>query len=82
MAVFWDAAPCGLVDIDRCFRESASIIVLMMEVSNSSETSVHFYQTTWCNIPEDSHLQMEIKSKKMRKIAENAFGKYLYSIVI
>jgi hypothetical protein len=25
---------------------------------------------------------MEIKSKKMRKIAENAFGKYLYSIVI
>jgi hypothetical protein len=26
------------------------------ELIASSETSVNTYQTTWCNIPEDSHL--------------------------
>jgi hypothetical protein len=25
---------------------------LMMEVIQTSETSVNFYETTWCNIPE------------------------------
>jgi hypothetical protein len=25
---------------------------------STSETSVNFYETTWCNIPEDSHLQV------------------------
>jgi hypothetical protein len=29
---------------------------LMMEAAGTSETSVNFYQTTWCNNPEDSHL--------------------------
>jgi hypothetical protein len=28
----------------------------MMEAANTSETSVNFYQTTWPNVPEDSHL--------------------------
>jgi hypothetical protein len=28
----------------------------MMEVASISETSVNFYQITWCNNPEDSHL--------------------------
>jgi hypothetical protein len=32
------------------------IIILMMEAVSTSETSVNFYQTTWRNIPEDSHL--------------------------
>jgi hypothetical protein len=32
------------------------IITLMMEAASTSETSVNFYQTTWCNNPEDSHL--------------------------
>jgi hypothetical protein len=27
-----------------------------MEAANTSETSIHFYQTTRLNIPEDSHL--------------------------
>jgi hypothetical protein len=36
-----------------CF---ASIITLMMGEASTSETSVLFYQTTWRNIPEDSHL--------------------------
>jgi hypothetical protein len=30
-------------------------ISLMMEAASTSETSVNFYQTTWHNIPEDSH---------------------------
>jgi hypothetical protein len=38
---------------------AASIIrakTLMMETARTSETSVNVYQTTRCNIPEDSHL--------------------------
>jgi hypothetical protein len=31
-------------------------IALMMETVSTSETSVSFYQTTWRNVPEDSHL--------------------------
>jgi hypothetical protein len=36
----------------------ALIIALMIEAVNSSEMSVSFYQTTWRNIPEDSHLRI------------------------
>jgi hypothetical protein len=32
------------------------IIILMMEAASTSETVVNFYQTTWSNNPEDSHL--------------------------
>jgi hypothetical protein len=28
--------------------------VLIIEAASSSETPVNFYQTTWCNNPEDS----------------------------
>jgi hypothetical protein len=28
----------------------------MMEAASTSETSVNFYQTTWRNNPEDSHI--------------------------
>jgi hypothetical protein len=31
-------------------------MVEMMEAASSSETSVNFYGTARCNIPEDSHL--------------------------
>jgi uncharacterized integral membrane protein len=30
----------------------ASIIALMMEAANTSETSINFYQRTWRNLPE------------------------------
>jgi hypothetical protein len=33
-----------------------AMIALMMEAVSTSETSVNFYETTWRNIPEDSHL--------------------------
>jgi hypothetical protein len=45
MIVFWGNAPCGLVDI-----------ALMMEVQNSSQTSVSCCQTPRRNVPEDGHL--------------------------
>jgi hypothetical protein len=51
MTVFWDVAPCSLVEIDRRFRGA------MMEAVTTSETSVNFYQTTRHNIPEDSRIQ-------------------------
>jgi hypothetical protein len=40
MLVFWDAAPCGLVDTDR----------------SSFERSVNICQTSLCNVPEDGIL--------------------------
>jgi hypothetical protein len=32
----------------------------MEEAASTSETSVNFYQTTWRNNPEDSHLNLAI----------------------
>jgi hypothetical protein len=32
-------------------------IALIMETVSTSESSANFYETTWRNIPEDSHLQ-------------------------
>jgi hypothetical protein len=34
-----------------------AVIAPMLEASSTSEVSVNFYQTTWHNNPEDSHLQ-------------------------
>jgi hypothetical protein len=44
-------------EVLTAFIGDDELIDLIMEVANMSETSVSFYQTTWCNIPEDSHLQ-------------------------
>jgi hypothetical protein len=57
MADFCVAAPCSLVETDRSFRDSASIIALMDPI-RTSETSVSIYHTTWCNIKEDNHLHI------------------------
>jgi hypothetical protein len=56
MTVFWDVAPCSLVEVtDVSEVLTASIfIALMMEVVSTSKTSVNFYQTTRHNIPEES----------------------------
>jgi hypothetical protein len=37
-------------------KENCETFKCMMEVVSSPETSVNIYQTTWCYIPEDSHL--------------------------
>jgi hypothetical protein len=58
MTVFWDVAPCGLVEVDRHFRGAYCLhhqVALMVEAVSTSETSVNFYETTRRNIPEDLH---------------------------
>jgi hypothetical protein len=59
MAAFWDVAPCTLVHTNRRF------VVLTMGILNSSKMSANCYYNTRRNIPEGSHLQMEIKSDIM-----------------
>jgi hypothetical protein len=39
------------------YHQSTITIILMMVAVSSSEKSVSIYYTTWCNIPEDGHLQ-------------------------
>jgi hypothetical protein len=66
--VFWDVAPCNLVDIAlisvaltvsivRVITVSGEVTVSVIreEAVSSSETLVNIYQTTRRNIPEDSH---------------------------
>jgi hypothetical protein len=43
---------------DDCLLLTASI---RMEAVSTHQASVNFYQTTWRNIPEDSHLQKLIR---------------------
>jgi hypothetical protein len=38
-------------------------MAVFMVAACTSETLVNFYQTTWCNDPEDSHLQNDISKK-------------------
>jgi hypothetical protein len=59
--VFLDVAPCTLVEVCRVSGvRTASIFrpitAPMMQVANTSETSVNIYQTARCNIAEDSRL--------------------------
>jgi hypothetical protein len=56
MAVLWDVAPDSLADVDRRSRGAYCFNIRTMKVVCTSETSVNIYETTWCNIPEDSHL--------------------------
>jgi hypothetical protein len=56
MAVLLVVTPCTLVEVYRRFR-GVLLIALMMEAANTSETSLNFYQITWCNSPEDYHFQ-------------------------
>jgi hypothetical protein len=44
--------------ISKRFLARDQLIALMIEAASTSETSVNFYQTTRCNNPEDSHLQL------------------------
>jgi hypothetical protein len=55
-----NVAPCRLVEVDRRFR---GVSCLRRQGYGDGgkkrlETTVYLYQTTRCNIPEDSHLQI------------------------
>jgi hypothetical protein len=47
-------------------------MALIMEAAGTSEMPVNFYQTIWCNNPEDSHLQMDTSSPIFLKDAPEA----------
>jgi hypothetical protein len=47
MAVFWDDAPCSLLEIDRRLK------AVYCSSLNTPETSVSFYRIARRNIPED-----------------------------
>jgi hypothetical protein len=65
MTVFWDVAPCSLAEVDRRFRGAYCLYQ-----GDHPEPSASFYQTTWRNIPEDSHLRSLSRSN------EAALGPY------
>jgi hypothetical protein len=44
-----------------------AVIALKMEAAFTSETSVNFYQTTWCKIPDDIHLNAYSVRRKWRQ---------------
>jgi hypothetical protein len=50
MAVFWDVAPCSLVEIEDVSEVFTAFVIraiaLVMGAISISETSVSFYQTT------------------------------------
>jgi hypothetical protein len=52
-AIFLDDALCSLEGLPDVSEELTAPII------STSETSVKFHQTTWRNIPEDSHLQLK-----------------------
>jgi hypothetical protein len=55
IALFTDMKMCNLLEVHWCFIGST----LMKEVADSSETIVHFYQTTWHHIPISQSLPWE-----------------------
>jgi hypothetical protein len=63
VAVYRNVVPCSQSDTDRDVSKKLTTTIikataLMTEAVNSSETSVHIYHTTRCNIPEDSRIQI------------------------
>jgi hypothetical protein len=63
MVVFWDVAPCSLVDI-----------TLMMDAVNTSQTSVSLYHTTQRSIPEEGRLHARRRENlKSHTVIRNIF---------
>jgi hypothetical protein len=61
MAVLWDIAPFGLVDIFRRFWGSYCLSnqAMAVEATPLERRSVSIHVNARCNIPEDSHLQIQ-----------------------
>jgi hypothetical protein len=70
MAVFWNVAPCSLVEVYQRIRGPCCLhrlIALMMQAASTAETSANFYQTTRRYNPEDSHLLHSVLYKYINK---------------
>jgi hypothetical protein len=71
LLVFWDDAPHSLVAVYR--RSRSACCLHHQDIANSSGTSVHFYQTTRHNIPEDRHLHTRGRENMKSHPEGNAF---------
>jgi hypothetical protein len=59
-----DVAACSLVEIDSVSENLTASVIRM-------DFRVIFYRTTWCNIPEDSHLVTRYcKNLKCQQVEE------------
>jgi hypothetical protein len=56
MTVFWNVEPCSQVEFYRGFRGALCL--------HNQNPSANFYQTTRCNIPEDSQLNVTSSSDR------------------
>jgi hypothetical protein len=88
MTVFWGAVLYILVEVYWCFRGAYCLHHQgnewqMMEALSISGLLVNFYQTTFCNIPEDSHLNTccheNLKSHLPSLYKNNYFAHWLFS---
>jgi hypothetical protein len=59
-----------------CLHSFNTIFKTMPEAASTSEMSINFYQTAWCNIPEDSHLHTRHHESLKSHILDS-----LYSII-
>jgi hypothetical protein len=84
---FWDITPCSLAEVDasRVFTASiiSALIALIKEAVRTSVTSVNFYNTTLCDIPEGCHLHTRhrenLKSHEEMVLTSGWKNLYLYN---
>jgi hypothetical protein len=72
MAVYCAVAPCSLEEVYRRFRGTCYLY------HQGAETSVNFYQTTWHNNPEDSHLHIRRREKSEISLNKNLTVSFYY----
>jgi hypothetical protein len=61
MMIFWDMAPCSLVELDQRFRGAYCLHYQGDDGGSTrpSETSVYFYETTLRHVPKGCNLNNE-----------------------
>jgi hypothetical protein len=73
IAVFWDNAPCSVVEKNSVFR-ALTLTTLMMKVVSTSKTSVNLYKATLRNIPEDGRTQLSLLTASESENLVKMFG--------
>jgi hypothetical protein len=82
MTVFWDVAPCSLVEVYRRFRCAHCLHHQGDETTRTSKMSVNFYQTARHNIPEDVHLHTRHRQNLKSQKEEIPGIWYVYSLCL
>jgi hypothetical protein len=85
LTIFWNVAPYSIVDIYQCLRgayclhhqddkSATRFTAPLMEAVSTSETSVNFYDTTLCDIPEDSHHPRRLGNLKSHLMLHSSYS--------